>query len=52
MDNDTRDVNQEQGDEKADTVSAAGFEMMELLIFSAQMLKENAYKMVPDVEVQ
>lgn len=33
------------GSEKIDSVSAAGFEMVELLILAAQILKDNAAKM-------
>lgn len=33
-------VHQECSDEKIDTVSAAGLEMVELLIFAAQMLRD------------
>lgn len=46
---DPSDVREECSD-KVDTVSAAGFEMMELLIFTAQILKDNYIKLVPDVE--
>lgn len=42
---------EERSDEKMDTVSAAGLEMVELLIFSAQILKDFQTKMVPDIEV-
>ncbi|TKY71238.1 golgin subfamily B member isoform X1 [Spatholobus suberectus] len=42
---------QECSDEKMDTVSAAGLEVVELLIFSAQILKDLQTKMVPDIEV-
>ncbi|XP_028788558.1 centriolin isoform X1 [Neltuma alba] len=45
-------INQDCGDEKVDTVSAAGFEMMELVIFAAQKLKDAAMhsNVVPDIE--
>lgn len=33
-------VHQEHSDEKIDTVSAAGLEMVELLIFAAQLLRD------------
>lgn len=36
--------NIEHGNEKIDSVSAAGFEMVELLILAAQLLKENTTK--------
>ncbi|KAI4298577.1 hypothetical protein L6164_032119 [Bauhinia variegata] len=39
---DSGDAYQENGNEKIDSVSAAGFEMVELLIFAAQMLKDTA----------
>ncbi|XP_027359641.1 golgin IMH1 isoform X3 [Abrus precatorius] len=42
---------QECIDEKMDTVSAAGLEMVELLIFSAQILSYLQTKMIPAVEV-
>ncbi|RDX99019.1 hypothetical protein CR513_17984, partial [Mucuna pruriens] len=44
---------QECSDEKTDTVSAAGLEMVELLIFSAHILRDLQTKMVllPDIEV-
>ncbi|KAL2349541.1 hypothetical protein Fmac_003541 [Flemingia macrophylla] len=42
---------QECSDEKIDTVSATGLEMVELLIFSAQILRDLQTKMVSDVEV-
>ncbi|KAK8471865.1 hypothetical protein PHAVU_002G051500 [Phaseolus vulgaris] len=45
---------QEGIDEKMDTVSAAGLEMVELLIFSAQILRDLQTRMVlvPGIEVQ
>jgi len=44
---------QEATDEKMDTVSAAGLEMVELLIFSAQILRDLQTRMVlvPGTEV-
>ncbi|KAK7308794.1 hypothetical protein RJT34_05036 [Clitoria ternatea] len=42
---------QECGNEKMDTVSAAGLEMVELLLFSAQILRDFQTKLVPDIEV-
>lgn len=45
-------VHQEcSSDEKIDTVSAAGLEMVELLIFAAQILTDMRTIKVPDIEV-
>ncbi|KAJ1388353.1 hypothetical protein SESBI_39180 [Sesbania bispinosa] len=44
-------AHQEWSDEKIDTVSAAGLEMVELLIFAAQMLRDMQTNMVPDTKV-
>ncbi|KAJ1381622.1 putative myosin-2 heavy chain isoform X1 [Sesbania bispinosa] len=44
-------VHQKWSDEKIDTVSAAGLEMVELLIFAAQMLRDMQTNMVADTEV-
>ncbi|KAK4258856.1 hypothetical protein QN277_005256 [Acacia crassicarpa] len=51
-DSDSGDINQDCSGEKVDTVSAAGFEMMELVIFAAQMLKGTGMhsNVVPDIE--
>lgn len=45
-------VHQQCSDEKIDTVSAAGFEMVELLIFAAQMLRDMEATTVPGTEVR
>ncbi|XP_073220788.1 uncharacterized protein [Cicer arietinum] len=44
-------VHKECSAEKIDTVSAAGLEMVELLIFAAQMLGDMLTAMIPDIEV-
>ena len=41
---DPGDAYSESTNEKIDSVSAAGFEMVELLILAAQMLRDNAKK--------
>jgi len=45
-------VHQQCSDEKIDTVSAAGLEMVELLIFAAQMLRDMETTTVPGTEVR
>lgn len=45
-------VHQQCSDEKIDTVSAAGLEMVELLIFAAQMLRDMEATTVPGTEVR
>ena len=42
--NDPNDIYGDSSSEKIDSVSAAGFEMVELLILAAQILKENSMR--------
>lgn len=46
------DITQDSSDEKLDTVTAAGFEMMELVIFAAQVLKDTGLhpNVISDIE--
>lgn len=44
-------VHQECSDEKIDTISAAGLEMVELLMFAAKMVRNMLTNMVPDIQV-
>ena len=46
MGNEAGDICEDYGNEKIDSVSAAGFEMVELLILAAQILKDSTTKRV------
>lgn len=44
MDSESIDIHGDSSNEKIDSVSAAGFEMVELLILAAQILKDSTIK--------